>query len=160
MAVCVCVLRHAETVKKTHAQYTMSPLSMARKLAVAANAQKRVVSAGLKICPITGCSCMPTLPNFLFSIMSSVSSRTSSFLSSDMKIFRDVKLDAPVSRMISSACFRPASYDIPTPSCQESFLFQYLYLLRLSWFVPKYCGVDFLLGLQLVSHPNKIHWFS
>ena len=37
---------------------------------------------------------------------------------------------------------------------------QYLHLLRHSWFVPKYCGVDFQLRLQLVSHPNQIHWFS
>ena len=33
---------------------------------------------------------------------------------------------------------------------------QYLHLLRHSWFVPKYCSVDFQSRLQLVSHPNKI----
>ena len=37
---------------------------------------------------------------------------------------------------------------------------QYFHLLRHSWFVPKCCSVDFQLRLQLVSHPNKIHWFS
>ena len=49
------------------------------------------------------------LPNFLFSTMSSVLSRTSSLLSLDMGIFKDVKLDAPVSRMIASARSRSAS---------------------------------------------------
>ena len=76
------------------------------KLAVAANDQNRVVSTGLKICPISGCSFMPNFPNFLFSTMSSVLSRTSSLFSLDMGLFKDVKLDATVSRMITSACFR------------------------------------------------------
>ena len=82
-----------------------------------------MVSAGLKICPISGCSFMPNFPNFLFSTMSSVLSRTSSLLSLDMGIFKDVKLDAPVSRTIGSACFWSASWDTPTPSCQQSFQF-------------------------------------
>ena len=91
------------------ARYMMSPLSMARNLAVAANALYRVVSTGLKICPISGCSFMPNFPNFLFSTMSSVLSHTSSLFSLDMVIFKDVKLDASVLRMNASACFRSAS---------------------------------------------------
>ena len=55
--------------------------------------------------------------------MSSVLSRTSSLFSMDMVNFKDVKLDAPVSRMIASACSRSASQDIPTPQCHQSFLF-------------------------------------
>ena len=74
-------------------------------MAVVANALYRVVSAGLKICPTSGCSFMPNFPNFLFSTMSSVLSRTSSLLSLDLWIFKDVNLDASVSRMIASACF-------------------------------------------------------
>ena len=50
-------------------------------------------------------------------------SRTSSLFSMDMVNFKDVKLDAPVSRMIASACSRSASQDIPTPQCRQSFLF-------------------------------------
>ena len=101
----------------------MSPLSMARKLAVAANALYRVVSAGLKICPINGCSFLPNNPNFLFSTMSSVLSRTPSLLSVHMWIFKGVKLDAPVSRRIVFACFWSASQVFASPSCQQSFLF-------------------------------------
>ena len=56
-------------------------------------------------CPISGCSFMPNFPNNLFSTMPSVLSRTSSLLSWDTEIVKDVKLDAPVSRMIATACF-------------------------------------------------------
>ena len=52
---------------------------------------------------------MPNFPNFLLSTMSSVLSRTSSLFSLVMGIFKDVKLDAPVSRTIASACFWSAS---------------------------------------------------
>ena len=34
-------------------------------------------------------------------------------------------------------------------TCQQSFLFNIFHLLRHSWFVAKYCSVDFHLGLQL-----------
>ena len=101
----------------------------------------------------------PTFPTFL-SIMSSVLSRTSSLFSLDMGNFKDVRLDAPVSRMIAFACFWSASQDIPTPSCQQNFLFNILTSFDIPGFVTKYCNVDLQLRVQLVSHPNKIHRFS
>ena len=91
---------------------------------------------------------------------SSVLSRTSSLFSLDMGIFKDVKLDAPVSRMIASAWFPVCLIGNPDSIVPKELSFQYLHLLRHSWFVPKYCSVDFQLRLQLVSHPNQIHWFS
>ena len=91
--------------------------SWPKKLAVAAIALYRVVSAGLKICPINGCSFTPNFLNFLFPTMSSVLSRTSSMLSLDMGFSKGAKLDAPVSRAIVSAYFWSASLDIPIPSC-------------------------------------------
>ena len=91
----------------------MTPLSMERNLAVAEpggfnRAQKSVRSVAVPSCP--------TFPTFFLS-------HTTSLLSLDMRIFKDVTLDAPVPRMIASACFRSALQDIPTPSCQQSFLF-------------------------------------
>ena len=53
-----------------------------------------------------------------------------------------------------------ASQDIPTPSCQQSFLFSIFTSFDIPGPSPKYCSVDFKLRLQLVPHPNKIHWFS
>ena len=133
----------------------MSPLSMARKLAAVANALFRVVSEGLEICPISGCSFMPNFPNFLFTTMLSVLSRTSSLVSLDMEVLNDVKLDALVSRMIAPACFRSASKDIPTPSGQQSFLLSIFTSFDIPGSSPKYCSVDFQLRLQLVSHSKQ-----
>ena len=109
----------------------MSPLSMARKLAVVAKALYRVVSTGLKICPISGCSFMPNFPNFLFSTMSSVLSRTSSLVHCGHGDFQRRQIGCSCfADDFASACFRSASQDIPTPSCQQSFLFKFLLTQR------------------------------
>ena len=130
------------------------------KLAIAANALYRVVSTGLKICPINVLSFMPNFPNFLFSTISSVLSRTSSLFSLDIGIFKDVKLDAPVFAGDCFCVFPICSTGYPDSLVLTELSIQYHHLLRHSWFVPEYCSIDFQLGLQLVSRPNKTHWFS
>ena len=119
----------------------MSPLSMARKLAVAANALYRVVSTGLRICPISGCSFMPNFPNFLFCTMSPVLSHASSVFSLDMGDFQR--------RQIGCSCFADDRFCVfpiylkryPDSIGSTKLSIQYLHLPRHSWFIPKYCIV-------------------
>ena len=60
----------------------------------------------------------------------------------DMVIFKDVKFDAPVSRMI--VCVFPICLiGYPDSIVPTELSIQYLHLHRHSWFVPKYCSVEF-----------------
>ena len=141
------------------AQYTLPPLSVAKKLVVAANAQNRVVSAGLKICPTSGCSFMPNFPKL--SLLHKVVCFVSHLL---LALFG---LGDFQRRQIGCSCYTDDCFCMflvcltgyPDSIMRAELSMQYLHLLRHPWSVTQFCGVDFQLGLQLVSHPNKIHWF-
>ena len=126
----------------------MFPLSMARKLAVAALTPYRVVSTGLKICPVSGCTFMPNFPNFLPQC-------------------RPLCLALPPcslwtwvfqGRQIGCSCFADDCFCVfpvclvryPDSIGPTELSIQYLHLLRHSWFVTQYCSVDFQHRLQLV----------
>ena len=129
----------------------MFPLSMARKLPVADNAVNGVVSARLKFCPVNGCSIMPNFSNFLLALFGHVD-----FLRCQ----------------IGCSCFADDSFCVfpiclmgnPDSIVPTELSSQYLHLLRHSWFVSKYCSVDFQLRLltskqeHILSHNSESQW--
>ena len=121
------------------------------KLAVAANALYRVVSAGLKICPTNGCSFLPNFPNFLFSTMSSVLSRTSSLFSLDMGIFKRCQIGCSCFADDGFCMFLICFTGYPDSVVPTELSIQYFHLFRHSRFISKYCSVDVQLRLQRIQ---------
>ena len=138
----------------------MPPLSMAKKLAVAANALYRVFSTRLKICPINGCSFMPNFP-----IFSTPQRRLFCLALPPCSLwtwgFQRCQMGCSCSADDASACFpicliRYPEAIVPT----RAFLFNIFTSFDIPGSSPNIVVLIFNLRLQLVSHPNQIHWFS